>query len=112
MLRLVIGTFLVNGEIEENSIPVPAVVRRTGGQELQEFEAGKRVLVQTGCLACHRIGDNGNTRPGPDLAHVGSTLSTDQIEHALVDPTAPMPSFKNLPATRLKDVVEFLSQLR
>lgn len=111
VLRLVIGAPLVNGEIEENSVPVPAAVRRAGGQELQEFEAGRKVLAQTGCLACHRIGDNGNTRPGPDLTHIGSMLSAEQIEHALVDPAAPMPSFKNLPATKLKDVVEFLAQL-
>ena len=111
ILHLMIGWPLVNGEIEENSVPVPAVVRRTGGQELQEFEAGRKVVTETGCLACHRIGDNGNTRPGPDLTHIGSTLFAEQIEHALVDPTAPMPSFKNLPAFKLKDVVEFLAQL-
>ena len=111
-MRLVIGTPLVNGEIEENSVPVPAVLRRAGGQELQEFEAGRKVLAQAGCLACHRIGDNGNTRPGPDLTYIGSTLSAERIEHALVDPTAPMPSFKNLAREKLTAVVEFLSLLR
>jgi hypothetical protein len=110
VLRLVIGA-PVNGEIEESSVPGPAVVRRAGGQELQEFEAGRKVVAQTGCLACHRIGDNGNTGPGPDLTHIGSTLSPEQIEPALVGPTAPMPSFKNLPAIKLKDLVEFLAHL-
>jgi menaquinol-cytochrome c reductase cytochrome b/c subunit len=70
------------------------------------------VVAQSGCLACHRIGAQGNSGPGPDLTHIGSTLSAEQIEHAILDPSAPMPSFKNLPAVKLKDVVEFLAQFR
>ena len=92
-------------------VPVPPAVRNAGGGELNEFNAGMKVVAQSGCLACHRIGDQGNSGPGPDLTHVGSTLSAGRIEHAIVDPTAPMPSFKNLPTTKLKDVVELLAQL-
>jgi hypothetical protein len=96
----------------EQLVPVPPAVKNAGGSELREFNAGMKVVARSGCLACHRIGDHGNSNPGPDLTHVGSLLSEPQIEDAMLDPTAPMPSFKNLPATKLKDVDEFLSQLQ
>ncbi len=95
-------------------IPVspPPTVVHAGGRKLAEFEQGRMVLAQSGCLACHRIGQNGNHGPGPGLTHIGSKLSPQRIEHALIDPSAPMPSFKHLPAAKLKAVVEFLSELR
>ncbi|MFI4992086.1 MAG: c-type cytochrome [Solirubrobacterales bacterium] len=91
--------------------PPPAVVH-AGGRQLAEFEQGRMVTAQSGCLACHRIGQTGNHGPGPNLTHIGSKLSGHSIEHALIDPTAPMPSFKNLPPAKFKAVVEFLSELR
>jgi mono/diheme cytochrome c family protein len=100
-----------NGVNGQPLVPVPPAVENAGGSELAEFDAGMKVVAQSGCLACHRIDDQGNSGPGPELTHIGSKLSVEQIEHAIVDPTAPMPSF-NLPATKLKDVVEFLSQLQ
>src|SRR3954465_15176734 len=30
-----------------------------------KYEKGKRVAAQSGCLACHKIGENGNDGPGP-----------------------------------------------
>ena len=39
--------------------------QQAGGQTLAEYEAGKLVVAQSGCLACHKIGDNGNAGPGP-----------------------------------------------
>jgi hypothetical protein len=91
--------------------PPPTVVH-AGGRKLAEFEQGRMVVAQSGCLACHRIGQAGNHGPGPDLTHVGSMLSKRGIEHALIDPSAPMPSFKHLPAAKFKAVVQFLSELR
>src|SRR6202451_2574290 len=38
----------------------PAAVVKAGGQRLAEYEAGKKVVAQAGCLACHKIGENGN----------------------------------------------------
>ncbi len=92
--------------------PTPAAVRRAGSRERQEFAAGGAVLAQSGCLACHRIGDVGNRGPGQDLTHVGARLSSRQIEHAILSPRAPMPSFKHLPAKKLHEIVRFLSLLR
>jgi hypothetical protein len=99
----------VNGQ---QLVRVPSAVKDAGGKRLDEFNAGMTVVVRSGCLACHRIGLQGNSGPGQNLTHVGSTLSGRQIEHAILDPTAPMPSFKNLPATKLKNLVYFLSMLR
>jgi menaquinol-cytochrome c reductase cytochrome b/c subunit len=91
---------------------VPVAVGRAGGKELSDFEAGRTVYAQSGCAACHRLGDVGNAGPGPNLTHIGSTLSTPQLERAIIDPRAPMPSFSHLPAAKFKAVVEFLSLLR
>lgn len=60
------------------------------------FTAGRTVLAQAGCLACHRLGVDGNRGPGPDLSHVGARLTAAQLERALLRPAAPMPSFSTL----------------
>jgi ubiquinol-cytochrome c reductase cytochrome b subunit/menaquinol-cytochrome c reductase cytochrome b/c subunit len=90
----------------------PAAVVQAGGKTLAEYEAGKLVVAQSGCLACHKIGENGNDGPGPNLTHVGSRLPRQGIARTLVNPTAPMPSFKNLPPQKFNAVVAFLSQLK
>jgi len=90
--------------------PTPSRIKAAGGTLLREFEAGKLVVAQSGCLACHKLGDNGNDGPGPNLTHIGSKLYSQGIARTLVNPTAPMPSFKNLPPEKFKDVVTFLSQ--
>ncbi|HEY2632545.1 MAG TPA: c-type cytochrome [Solirubrobacteraceae bacterium] len=90
----------------------PAAVVQAGGKSLAEFEAGRLVVAQSGCLACHKIGENGNDGPGPNLTHIGSRLPRQGIARTLVNPTAPMPSFKNLPPQKFNAVVAFLSQLK
>jgi ubiquinol-cytochrome c reductase cytochrome b subunit/menaquinol-cytochrome c reductase cytochrome b/c subunit len=93
-------------------MPTPKAVQQAGGKTLAEYEAGKLVVAQSGCLACHKIGENGNGGPGPNLTKIGSRLPQQGIARTLVNPTAPMPSFKNLPPQKFKAVVEFLSQLK
>jgi menaquinol-cytochrome c reductase cytochrome b/c subunit len=90
-------------------VKTPPSIKQAGGAELREYEAGKLVVAQSGCLACHKIGENGNSGPGPDLTHIASRLKAQGIARTLVNPTAPMPSFKNLPPQKFKAVVEFLS---
>jgi menaquinol-cytochrome c reductase cytochrome b/c subunit len=90
----------------------PSHVLQAGGSTLAEYEAGKKVVAQSGCLACHKIGDNGNNGPGPELTHIASRLPAQGIARTLVNPTAPMPSFKNLPPQKFTAVVAFLSQLK
>jgi ubiquinol-cytochrome c reductase cytochrome b subunit/menaquinol-cytochrome c reductase cytochrome b/c subunit len=90
----------------------PAAVVQAGGTQLAEYEAGKKVVAQSGCLACHKIGENGNSGPGPNLTHIGARLPRLAIARTLVNPTAPMPSFKNLPPQKFTAIVNFLSQLK
>jgi menaquinol-cytochrome c reductase cytochrome b/c subunit len=90
----------------------PAAVIRQGGNQLAEYEAGKKVVAQSGCLACHKIGENGNAGPGPNLSNIASRLPRQAIARTLVNPTAPMPSFKNLPPKKFSAIVNFLAQLK
>jgi menaquinol-cytochrome c reductase cytochrome b/c subunit len=90
----------------------PAAVVQAGGSTLSEYEAGRKVVAQSGCLACHKIGENGNAGPGPNLTNIASRLPRQGIARTLVNPTAPMPSFKNLPAKKFTAIVNFLSQLK
>ena len=80
--------------------------------QLRTYEQGKLVTTQSGCLACHVIGHNGNDGPGPPLTEVGGRLPKQAIARTLVNPTAPMPSFKNLPPEKFKALVDFLGQLK
>jgi hypothetical protein len=89
----------------------PVVPNRDAPKQ-RAVEAGRVELARSGCLACHRIGDNGNRGPGPNLTHVGSKLSAQEIARALVNPRPPMPSFRDLPAQKFEDIVRFLAALR
>jgi menaquinol-cytochrome c reductase cytochrome b/c subunit len=90
----------------------PARIVAAGGTTLAEYEKGKEAVAQSGCLACHKIGENGNAGPGPNLTEIGNRLPRQAIARTLVNPTAPMPSFKNLPPEKFNDIVTFLSQLK
>jgi ubiquinol-cytochrome c reductase cytochrome b subunit/menaquinol-cytochrome c reductase cytochrome b/c subunit len=84
-------------------------------QQAAVFRAGELVVGQTGCLACHVIGGNGNSGPGPNLTHVGSLLPPEAIASTLTNPTAPMPSFKSLEQNtpqKFQNLVGFLSELQ
>jgi menaquinol-cytochrome c reductase cytochrome b/c subunit len=105
---LVVG----NGRPTELTVEPPAAVTQADGARLEAFRLGGAVAAQSGCLACHRIADQGNSGPGPDLTEVGSALSRPRIERAIVSPTEPMPSFRHLPKPKLNALVEFLSLLR
>jgi hypothetical protein len=93
-------------------IPPPPSVKRAGGAELRDFDAGRSAAASAGCEACHQIGESGNPGPGPSLTHIGSRLSEPEIKKALIDPKAPMPSFKHLGAKKLHDLVRFLALLK
>jgi ubiquinol-cytochrome c reductase cytochrome b subunit/menaquinol-cytochrome c reductase cytochrome b/c subunit len=90
----------------------PAHVKQAGGQTLAAYEAGKAVVASHACLACHKLGDNGNDGPGPQLTHIGSRIPRQAIARTLVNPTAPMPSYRRLPPKQFNNVVEFLSDLK
>jgi menaquinol-cytochrome c reductase cytochrome b/c subunit len=95
--------------------PTPARIKAMGPQMLAEYEKGKQVVAQSGCLACHKIGENGNSGPGPALTEIGARLPSEAIARTLVNPTAPMPPFtglqKNSP-DKFKALVTYVSQLK
>jgi menaquinol-cytochrome c reductase cytochrome b/c subunit len=93
-------------------MPTPASVRAQGGATLASYEKGRQVAAQSGCLACHKIGENGNDGPGPPLTQIASRLPKQAIARTLINPTAPMPSFRNLPRDKFDALVTFLSQLK
>ena len=97
-----------------NSIAAGPPAGLTSAQ-LQVYKAGALVVGESGCLACHELGDNGNNGPGPPLTHIGSIRRPGAIAATLVNPTAPMPSFvglaKNSPK-KFADLVQFLSMLQ
>jgi ubiquinol-cytochrome c reductase cytochrome b subunit/menaquinol-cytochrome c reductase cytochrome b/c subunit len=93
-------------------LATPAAVVKAGGATLATYEQGKLAVAQSGCLACHKIGENGNDGPGPPLTNVGSRVPKQAIARTLINPTAPMPSFKNLPPDKFNALVTFLSQLK
>jgi len=84
------------------------------GQQLAAWEQGRLVVGQSGCLACHKIGENGNDGPGPELTAIASKLPQAAIAQTLRNPTAPMPSFSSLEKQnpeKFNAMVAFLGQL-
>jgi ubiquinol-cytochrome c reductase cytochrome b subunit/menaquinol-cytochrome c reductase cytochrome b/c subunit len=80
-----------------------------------QYERGKNVVAASGCLGCHRIGDNGNAGPGPNLTQIGARLPTAAIARTLVNPTAPMPSFVRLKTQnpqQFQALVNYLGSLK
>src|ERR671937_1479322 len=52
-----------------------------------QYEKGRAVAASSGCLGCHKIGDNGNNGPGPPLTKVGARLPKQAIARTLINPT-------------------------
>jgi ubiquinol-cytochrome c reductase cytochrome b subunit/menaquinol-cytochrome c reductase cytochrome b/c subunit len=94
-----------------NSVDLKPPANLTAAQR-QTYVAGEFVVGQSGCLACHVIGSNGNNGPGPNLTHIGSLLEPQAIVSTLINPTAPMPSYRYLPPEKFKNLVGFLSMLQ
>jgi menaquinol-cytochrome c reductase cytochrome b/c subunit len=97
-----------------NSVDMAPPANLTTAQKAA-FVAGEKVVGDSGCLACHVIGTNGNNGPGPVLTHVGSTLPAQAIASTLRNPTPPMPSFRDLATQspqKFQALVTFLSELQ
>jgi menaquinol-cytochrome c reductase cytochrome b/c subunit len=80
-----------------------------------ELEQGKQAVASSGCLGCHRIGENGNAGIGPDLSNVGERLPRQAIARTLINPTAPMPSYQSLAdqdPEKFDELVDFLAALK
>ena len=80
-----------------------------------QFEEGKNVAASSGCLGCHRIGENGNAGPGPALTQIGERLPRQAIARTLLNPTSPMPSYASLRQEnpeKFDALVDYLASLK
>ena len=78
------------------------------------MEKGKAVAATSGCLGCHKIGENGNTL-GPNLTEIGDRLGKDAIARTLVNPTSPMPPYTQLREDnpeQFEQLVDYIASLR
>ena len=76
-----------------------------------QFEPGKEVVAASGCLACHKLGENGNHGPGPELTHIASRIPRAAILRSLEIGPGIMPSFRDLPPKKLNELADFLASL-
>jgi menaquinol-cytochrome c reductase cytochrome b/c subunit len=79
-----------------------------------QYERGKLVTASSGCLGCHKIGENGNTI-GPNLTGIGDRLGSDAIARSLINPTPPMPSYQSLQQKnpqQFSELVRYISSLK
>src|ERR671917_2426804 len=78
------------------------------------LERGQQVTASSGCLGCHKIGENGNTL-GPNLTTIGDRLGKDAIARTLVNPTAPMPPYRKMREEnpqQFDQLVEYVASLK
>src|SRR5690349_6443462 len=79
-----------------------------------EYEAGKLVAAESGCLACHQFEHNGNNGPGPKLTEIGNRLNPAAISRSLIVGPGIMPSYSGLMESdpeKFRDLVLFLGSL-
>jgi menaquinol-cytochrome c reductase cytochrome b/c subunit len=75
------------------------------------YEQGKEIVAQSGCLACHVVGENGNKGPGPELTHIAQDVPRASIIRSVEIGPGIMPSYRDLPPRKLNQLADFLSSL-
>lgn len=74
-------------------------------------KGGRRVVMQSGCLACHRIGESGDRKLASNLTHIGTRESRESILRTLKKGPGIMPSFDNLGKEKLDRLASYLANL-
>jgi quinol-cytochrome oxidoreductase complex cytochrome b subunit len=77
----------------------------------KQYDEGKLIVAQSGCLACHKLGENGNNGPGPELTHIGQRIPREAIIRSVEIGPGIMPSYRNLGQEEINAVADFLSYL-
>lgn len=77
-----------------------------------QFEQGKQIVAQQGCLACHAIGENGaHGGLGPDLSEIGTMIPRTAIKRSVAVGPGIMPSYVDLGEKDLNAVADYLASL-
>lgn len=76
-----------------------------------QYEEGRLAVASQGCLACHKIGENGGDL-GPELTDIGAKLPAAGIRRTLINPSGIMPAYTDLDTEQQDAIVEFLASLR
>ena len=88
-----------------------------GGGKQDPAAQGKVVYEAQDCKTCHMLSGAGSKGPGPDLSHVGSKLTTDEIHTQITDPKKVnaknmMPAHTGIPKPDLDKLVAYLESLK
>jgi quinol-cytochrome oxidoreductase complex cytochrome b subunit len=75
------------------------------------YKAGSEIVASSGCLACHKLGENGNNGPGPELTHIGARIPRAAIIRSVEIGPSIMPSYRDLSKKKLDELADFLSSL-
>ena len=77
-----------------------------------QFEVGRQIVAQEGCLACHAIGENGSEGGlGPDLTEIGSMVPRLAIKRSVAVGPGIMPAYDGLGEKKLNQVADYLASL-
>ncbi len=77
-----------------------------------QFEVGRQIVAQEGCLACHAIGENGSEGGlGPDLTEIGSMVPRLAIKRSVAVGPGIMPAYEGLGEKKLNQVADYLASL-
>jgi cytochrome c oxidase subunit 2 len=100
---------------------------RRPAEATPQLAAGRRLFMETGCAACHRVGGTeANGRAGPDLTHMGPRLTVGAGilpnnrgtlagwigDSQSIKPGNRMPSYDRLSARELEAIAAWLEQPR
>ena len=71
------------------------------------------IVAESGCLACHAIGDAGvHGGLGPDLSDIGANVPREAIKQSVAIGPGIMPSFQGLGEENLNAVADYLASLQ
>ena len=74
-------------------------------------KAGAVLFQVQGCVGCHMVGGKGGT-VGPDLTHIGATLSRAQLSATITHGKGQMPAFPTMKPADLNALLDYLQSLK
>lgn len=103
-------------KVDTNGWPPKPILATAIGVAGKELTPGQRLYQSLGCSGCHMINGIGGTT-GPDLTDVGTRRDREWILGHFKDPKAfvpnsAMPSFGHLSEQELKDLTDYMVELK